>query len=104
MKQILKWLERRTPSSTTSLSEDDPRDIVPVESVELPNDNYSIEPSFDAGTPDRETLMPDIYSDSHIATEPDLKILDQPSTNKDEPDGFNPYDTGVLQKNNGNRP
>jgi hypothetical protein len=39
-------------------------------------------------------LMPDIYADTQV----DIKALDQTTPNIDEPAGFNPYDTGVLQK------
>jgi hypothetical protein len=46
----------------------------------------------------RDVSMPDIYADGDVVTEPDRKILQQPSADGDESTGFNPYDTGVLQK------
>ena len=39
--------------------------------------------------------MPDIYTEECDATVPHLKILD---LDLDESIGFDPYDTGVLQK------
>ena len=41
---------------------------------------------------------PDSYSDEHVATVPDLRILEPTSPDTDECRGFNPYDTGVLRK------
>jgi hypothetical protein len=46
----------------------------------------------------KEVLMPDIYGDEDVGTVPDLKIPDQPSLEVGESAGFNPYDTGTLQK------
>lgn len=39
--------------------------------------------------------MPDIYTEERDATVPHLRILDM---DVDESTGFDPYDTGVLQK------
>ena len=46
----------------------------------------------------KEVLMPDIYADTHVDVEADIKALDQPTPDIEEPDGFNPYDTAVLRK------
>jgi hypothetical protein len=46
----------------------------------------------------KEFSTPDIYADGDVVTEPDHKILGRPSIDVDESAGFNPYDTGVLQK------
>jgi len=45
-----------------------------------------------------DILMPDIYADAQVDIEADIKTLDQPTPDIEEPDGFNPYDTAVLQK------
>jgi hypothetical protein len=41
--------------------------------------------------------MPNIYADTHVDVEADIKALDQPTPDIKEPDGFNPYDTAVLR-------
>ncbi len=43
-------------------------------------------------------VMPDIYGDDHDATVPDLRIIDLSSSDTDESEGFNPYDTAVFRK------
>ena len=43
-------------------------------------------------------LKPDKNSDESNLTVPDLKILEPTSLDIDESFGFDPYDTGVLQK------
>jgi hypothetical protein len=66
----------------------------------LERDDYVVESSYGADVPNRidsqgmDFLMPDIYADTQV----DIKALDQTTPNIDEPAGFNPYDTGVLQK------
>ena len=45
-----------------------------------------------------DLVMPDIYASEHVATVPDLKIIDLSSPEADETDGFNPYDTAVLHE------
>ena len=45
-----------------------------------------------------DLLTPDIYADEHVATVPDLRTLVPSSPDIDKSAGFNPYDTGVLQK------
>jgi hypothetical protein len=42
--------------------------------------------------------MPDIYADTHVDVAADIKALDQPTPDFEEPAGFNPYDTAVLRK------
>ncbi len=94
MKHFVKWVttQPRVPES--------------VEPGDTANDDYSIETSFNVEGPDRidtsghgkEVLMPDIYADERVATEPELKDFDLRSPGVGEPSGFNPYDTGVLQK------
>jgi len=67
-------------------------------------DDYVVETSYDADAPNRidsqgmDVLITDIHADAHAGTQPNLKALDQPMPDIEEPDGFNPYDTAVLQK------
>ena len=46
----------------------------------------------------KDVLMPDIYADTPVDVLSNPNALDQPTPDIEEPDGFNPYDTGVLQK------
>ncbi len=106
MKQIIRWLKTWFSRTESTIAADQPSDVLNVEPVDIPNDDNSIESSFNEEGPDRidtsghgkEVSMPDIYADEHVATEPDLKDFDLRSPGVVEPDGFNPYDTGVLQK------
>lgn len=69
-------------------------------------DSVNVSITSDADVPHRsdtvgtgkDISMPDIDADGDVVTEPDLKILGQPSVDVEESAGFNPYDTGVLQK------
>ncbi|MCH8101295.1 MAG: hypothetical protein IIB74_12785 [Proteobacteria bacterium] len=45
--------------------------------------------------------MPDIYSDLK-ATSPHLKVIEAVAADSDDTRGFNPYDTGTLQKKDSN--
>ena len=45
-----------------------------------------------------DIVMPDIYGNEHVATVPNLKIIDPSSPDAEESAGFNPYDTAVLRK------
>ena len=75
----------------------EPRDVLTVSDADLPR-RSNTDRSGD------EILMPDIYADAHVDFEPNLKALDHPTSDIDEPDGFNPYDTGVLQKKSDSKP
>ncbi|MGI9270824.1 MAG: hypothetical protein ACR2QT_03550 [Woeseiaceae bacterium] len=48
---------------------------------------------------EKGVLLPDL---SALATDevtvPNLRVLDPPTGNENESPGFNPYDTGVIQK------
>ncbi len=48
--------------------------------------------------PEKNVPMPDIYSDEYVDTVPNLEILAPSSPDIDDSTGFNPYDTGTLQK------
>ena len=43
-------------------------------------------------------LMPDIYADKPANKKIDAEAVELPTPDTDEPVGFNPYDTGTLQK------
>jgi hypothetical protein len=45
-----------------------------------------------------DAVMPDIYANRNDGTKLNLIMPNQPLTNFDESDGFNPYDTAVLHK------
>lgn len=43
-------------------------------------------------------VMPDIYTHDHETKKPDPAIVDQSLPHIDKFVGFNPYDTGIMQK------
>ena len=45
-----------------------------------------------------DLVMPDIYADELADTVPILRVIDLSSPDADKTRGFNPYDTGTLQK------
>jgi hypothetical protein len=45
-----------------------------------------------------DVLMPDIYADKPANKKIDAEAVELPTPDTDEPVGFNPYDTGTLQK------
>jgi len=104
MKRIFRWLRIKFSRPSTSIVTDQPSDAVSTDHGDKEQDDYVVETSYGADVPNlignqgQDVLMPDIYADEHVATEPDLKALDQPTPDIEEPDGFNPYDTAVLQK------
>jgi hypothetical protein len=75
MKRILTWLRMKSSQPSTSVASDQPSSLA-----------------------SKDVLMPDIYADTHIDVETDIKALDQSMPDIEEPDGFNPYDTAVLRK------
>lgn len=111
MNRIIGWVGRKLFRSETPIVEGRPK-TASDETDDGVNDNYKIEASRDAVGPDQiearrsgeEVSMPDIYADRQDVTVPDLNILDQPVPETDESTGFNPYDTGVLQKKSGPKP
>ena len=86
MKQLLTWLQ-------TSLAH--VKSIFVADQTSEPED---VEPDDEH---DRESTqnveMPDIYSDLK-ATTPHLKVVEAVAADSDDTRGFNPYDTGRLQK------
>ena len=106
MKRIFAALKKKSPQREAPIANDQSSSTVGVESDDLVNDDYEVETAFDAEMngrieslgPGKNILMPDIYGNEHVATVPDLKILDLSSPDIDESTGFNPYDTAVLRK------
>jgi hypothetical protein len=104
MKRILKRLRRKFSQPSSYIAMDQPRRAVSVNHDNLEQDDYAVETSYGAAAPNRidsqgmDIPMPDIYGDAHVDIEADLKALDQPTPDIEEPDGFNPYDTAVLHK------
>ena len=74
MKPIFTWLRMKSSQPSTSIASDQPSSLV-----------------------SKDVLMPDIYADTHVDVQADIKALDQPAPDIVEPDGFNPYDTAVLR-------
>jgi hypothetical protein len=46
----------------------------------------------------KDVLIPDIYSDEHATTVPNLDLVDSSPVTTDKSTGVNPYDTAVLRK------
>ncbi len=102
MKDIPKWLAERLSKLRKPVENDQQND---AESID-PDDEDEIESSrgakladsMDNHSAEKNVVMPDIYSEGHDATVPHLTVLDLDVTDLDESTGFNPYDTGILQK------
>ena len=70
------------------------------------NSTWDVESSFNMELPDASSVrrssgsaeMPDIYASEYVAKKAEPEIVDQSLPNVDKFVGFNPYDTGVLQK------
>jgi len=84
MKRIIKWLTSWFSQSEETTAAD----------------------QFNKSLPDnpRSAPMPDIYAEEHADTVPNLQILGATNADVDGEAGYNPYDTGVLQKNQGSKP
>ena len=88
MKRIFRWLETISSRPKEPVADDRPSNADP-DDLNLPRDIQD----FVTDAP-----MPDIYTDECAATVPRLEVLDLDLTDLDESTGFNPYDSGVLQK------
>ena len=86
MNRLLTWLQTRLAHA---------KSLFVADQMSAPDD-------FD---PDDESTqnveMPDIYSDLK-ATSPHLKVTEAVAADSDDTRGFNPYDTGTLQKKDSN--
>ena len=67
----------------------------PVQSTNLSSKEQK---RIDNGSLEEDVLMPDIYANDNDPLMPDMKILGEPSSEVDESEGFNPYDTAVIVK------
>ncbi len=99
MKRLIRWLETKIAAPANSGTLNGMSNTVSVEPGDVSTTSGGEVPGrpCTAGS-EKDISMPDIYADSDVVTEPDLKILQQPSADGDKSVGFNPYDTGVLQK------
>ena len=106
MKRIFAAFKKKSPQLEAPIADDQSSSTVRAEPDDLVNSNYEVELSYGAEIngriesqgPGKNILMPDIYGNEHVATVPDLKVLDPSSPDTDESTGFNPYDTAVLRK------
>ena len=108
MKRVLKWLEIRLSPHSPVDDADEPQspDEDRVRTGEIAQKETSVEPGLDMGEsgraeshePGKGIPMPDIYASDDTITEEVLKTFDESSLDDSESLGFNPYDTGTLQK------
>ena len=102
IERFRKWLRPKAPQAT--IVSEAKQCAVGVRPEQKTEDECADESSPGCKGTDRidsqgkKVLMPDIYGDQHVATEPDLKILDQSSPDIEKSSGFNPYDTAVFCK------
>lgn len=92
MKRIFRWLEAKLSRQESSDLPDAPNHS---ENAKL---DLEIESSTDLPNLVIDAPMPDIYSDEHVPTVPNLEILDESLPDNDESTGFNPYDTATMHK------
>ncbi len=88
MKRLVTWLETG---------------LVHVKSLfvaDQASEPENVEPEDDGQESAEAAEMPDIYSDVK-KTNPNTKVLDAVKADSDDTRGFNPYDTGTLQKKDG---
>lgn len=91
MKRLLTWLQ-------TSLAH--AKSLFVADQMSAPDD---VDPDDDHGDESTQNVeMPDIYSDLK-ATSPHLKVTEAVAADSDDTRGFNPYDTGTLQKKDSNK-
>ena len=86
MKRFVAWLETSWASAKSLFAADqagDPEDVEP--------DDEDRDETVDTGE------MPNIYADVE-RTNSHLKVLEAVKADSDDTRGFNPYDTGTLQK------
>ena len=106
MNRIVTAFKGKSSQAEDPAADDQSGNVVCDESDDLVDNNHEVEMSYDAEIPGRiesqgpgkNILMPDIYGNAHVATVPELKIIDLSSADAEESTGFNPYDTAVLRK------
>jgi len=104
MKRIIGAFKAKRSRPKDTVADNQSSNPVCVEPDDVANNDNKVGTSYDSEMPGRiesqgpgkNVLMPDIYGNEHVATVPDLKVLDPSDT--DESTGFNPYDTAVLRK------
>lgn len=90
MKRLLTWLETGLAHVKSFFVADQASD---AENVEPEDDGHEDDGQESA----KAAEMPDIYSDVK-KTNPHMKVLEAVKADSDDTRGFNPYDTGTLQK------
>ena len=95
MKRIIRWLKSLFSRPSVTAVADQSTKSLTVKSDDIAEDKLESE---------KIELMPDIYADRHVATEPDPENPDQSLSDIDKSAGFNPYDTAVLRKKLGPKP
>jgi hypothetical protein len=90
MKRLLTWLETGLAHVKSLFVADQASD---AEDVEPEDDGHEDDGQESA----KAAEMPDIYSDVK-KTNPHMKVLEAVKADSDDTRGFNPYDTGTLQK------
>ncbi len=101
MKRIIRWLETKLSRGEAVADEPSNTEVVKPDIDKSTIDTFlgdEVANLMQDQEPEKNVLMPDIYSDEHVATVPNLEVLDPSSPDTDGSTGFNPYDTAVLQK------
>ena len=94
-KRVFRWLITLHSRPTEVTVADQPTKPLTVKSDDIVEDNLESARTY---------LMPDIYTDWHIATEPDFKNLNQSLLDVDKSAGFSPYETAILRNKFGPKP
>ena len=100
MKRLLTWFETGLAHVKSLFVADQASD---PEDVEPDDDGHEDDGHEDDGHEDdgqesaKAAEMPDIYSDVKKMN-PHMKVLEAVKADSDDTRGFNPYDTGTLQK------
>ena len=101
MKRIIRWLETKLSRGEAVADEPSNAEVVKPDIDESTTDIFlgsEVANLTQDQEPEKNVPMPDIYSDEYVATVPNLEILAPSSPDINESAGFNPYDTGTLQK------
>jgi len=113
MNRIVGWLKSRLSRSKSADLSDEPDksgsakpdeiDLgidLPKELGDLPNDVpiTDVDQEKDRQEPARITPAPELCADEHVATVPDLDLVDPSGADTDTSPGFDPYDTAKIHK------
>ena len=100
MKRVVKRLKKFLARKEVTVAPARSIGVIAIDDDTIEKSTYDIEMAgrTDTHGPETDILMPDIYGDGNVATEPNLEIIDLRSPGDIESAGFNPYDTAVLQE------